>query len=253
MDLLRLNGLLMTGAEANLSSDKKKLGLVEIARAGLVKQVELIACTLVPAATARDLSVVARDVGPPNPVAQISLCRCIVGGLQLSRGVAELVASDSILDRSGQVVLGDTEGAEAGSVVHLERATVWGRIRVRQLYASECLLVGEAIVGDRQAGCVRFSGYEVGSSLPRRFRCVPAENLPGVDAVSPAFNSRRFGRPDYAQLHLACPETIRTGAEDGAEMGAMHGALASLREKNLLFKVDEYLPVGLSPALTFVT
>jgi hypothetical protein len=255
LDVLRLNGLLISGAEPELAAadPNRQIGFIEIARAGLVKQVELIACTLAPSSLSRGLSLVARDVGPPAPTAQVSLCRCIVGGLRLSRGVAELVASDSIVDGAGGVALGDTIGGEAGCVAHLERATVWGAVAVRQLYASECLIVDRAVVGDRQAGCVRFSRYQPGSSLPRRFRCVPPDDVAGADAVSPAFNSHRFGRPGYAQLHLACPDAIRSGAEDGAEMGAMHEGLASLREKNLLFKVDEYLPVGLTPALSFVT
>jgi hypothetical protein len=36
-------------------------------------------------------------------------------------------------------------------------------------------------------------------------------------------------------------------------MGAFHGALAALREKNLGVKLDEYLPVGLTPAIIYTT
>ena len=116
-----------------------------------------------------------------------------------------------------------------------------------------CLLLDLFAVGNRQAGCLRYSRYQVGSRLPRRFQCVPADNDLAANPVTPAFNSRRFGRPDYAQLHPACPEVVLTGAENGSEMGAFVGALAALREKNLGLKLDEYLPVGLKAALIDVT
>jgi len=142
---------------------------------------------------------------------------------------------------------------EARLLAHLERTTIWGTANIHQLYGSECLLVDVFTVSDQQAGCLRYSRYQVGSRLPRRFQCVPADNDLAANPVTPAFNSRRFGRPDYAQLHQACPEAILTGAENGSEMGAFQGALAALREKNLGVKLDEYLPVGLTPALIDVT
>jgi hypothetical protein len=169
--------------------------------------------------------------------------------------VAELVVSDSIVDRKGEVAIGgdDLTGGEARLPAHLERSTIWGTANIHQLYGSECLLVDVFTVSDRQAGCLRYSRYQVGSRLPRCFQCVPADNDLAANPVTPAFNSRRFGRPDYAQLHQACPEAILTGAENGSEMGAFQGALAALREKNLGVKLDEYLPVGLTPALIDVT
>lgn len=240
MDELRLNGLFISGAA------------LEIADASQVRQVDLIACTFDPQAS--DTALAAGEGLNPRPVCQVSLCRCIGGGLKLGRGVAELVVSDSILDRSGQVVLGDLAGGEAHVQAHLERATLFGTAKVHQLYASECLLVDPFTVSDQQTGCLRYSRYQVGSRLPRRYRCVPADNSSSVvDPLTPAFNSRRFGRPDYAQLHQACPEVIQTGAENGSEMGASQGALAALRVSNLGVKLDEYLPVGLTPAVIFVS
>jgi hypothetical protein len=239
MEMLRLNGLLISGAA------------LEIADASQVSQVELIGCTFDP--NAKDVALIAGEGVSPKPLAQISLCRCIAGGLKLGRGVAELVVSDSILDRKDRVAIGDLTGGEAHLLAHLERTTIWGMAAVHQLYGSECLLLDLFAVGNRQAGCLRYSRYQVGSRLPRRFQCVPADNDLAANPVTPAFNSRRFGRPDYAQLHPACPEVVLTGAENGSEMGAFVGALAALREKNLGLKLDEYLPVGLKAALIDVT
>jgi hypothetical protein len=238
MDLLRLNGLLASGAT------------LEITDAGQVKTIELIACSLDPAASAT--AVTARAKPQSQPVCQLTLCRSVVGALRLGRGVAELIVADSIVDGATGIALGDLAGAQVGALVHLERVTMWGSAAMRRLFGSECLLVGDVQVGDRQDGCLRYSRYEVGSRLPRRFQCVPQSDTVG-DPVNPAFNSRRFGRPGYGQLHLVCPASIRGGTEDGAEMGAFHGGLATLRAGNLDAKLDEYLPVGLTPALIYVT
>lgn len=238
MRALRLNGLLISGAP------------LTIADASEVTLIELVACTFDPT-VAGGLAVVA--TGGTDPTSQISLCRCVAGGLQLGQGVAEVIVADSILDRRGDVAIGGLAGHEARARVHLERTTVWGQGVMHQLYGSECLLVDQFTVTDQQEGCLRYSRFQLGSRLPRRFQCVPSSTGAGVDPVAPVFNSRRFGRAQYGQLHLVCPTRIRQGAEDGAEVGALHLALAALREKNLGVKLDEYLPVGLTPALIYVS
>jgi len=133
----------------------------------------------------------------------------------------------------------------------------------------------------RQEGCVRFSFVPPGSATPRRYRCQPdleiktqieeAEKaaqaagttltLAEQDAIRaeiegwlvPAFTSERYGQPAYAQLHLACPKQIVTGAEDGSEMGAFCHLKQPQREANLRLRLQEYLPFGLEPGLIVVT
>jgi hypothetical protein len=133
--------------------------------------------------------------------------------------------------------------------VQLERVTVLGRIRCEVLNASECLLTEQAVVEDRQTGCIRFSRYERGSILPRRYRCVPSDESACAqpsNCLVPIFNSRRFGRPDYMQLATNCSEEILTASEAGAEVGAFAGLLNRLRLDNLGIKLREFLPAGLS-------
>jgi hypothetical protein len=118
------------------------------------------------------------------------------------------------------------------------------------LHASECLLGDLTFVEDRQAGCIRFSRYELGSVLPRRYQCVPSSEEAGAcpppaRCLAPRFNSRRFGRPDYAQLATGCPPSILTASENGAEVGAFAGLLNQIRLNNLNLKVREFLPIGL--------
>ena len=62
-----------------------------------------------------------------------------------------------------------------------------------------------------------------------------------------------YGRPEYCQLSPSCPLEIRTGAEDGSEMGAYCHLKQPQRESNLRIRLDEYLPFGLDAGLIYVT
>jgi hypothetical protein len=78
-----------------------------------------------------------------------------------------------------------------------------------------------AIVQDQQSGCVRFTRFERGSVLPRRFQCIPNDSQlascqGNTRCIPPAFNSCLFGRPSYAQLSRSCRSEILTASEAGA-------------------------------------
>jgi hypothetical protein len=140
----------------------------------------------------------------------------------------------------------------------LERVTVFGRVFCDVLIASECLFDDYVVVEDQQLGCIRFSRYEKGSTLPRRYRCVPTEeeasSCPdGQRCLPPLFSSRRYGRPSYAQLTSACPAEILTASEAGAEVGVFAGGLNGVRLGNLRTKLQEFMPVGLSAVIVAAT
>jgi hypothetical protein len=63
------------------------------------------------------------------------------------------------------------------------------------------------------------------------------------------FNSRRFGRPNYAQLAVTTPAQIVSGSEAHSEIGAYAGALNTVRLANLRSKLTEFMPVGLEPVI----
>jgi len=63
--------------------------------------------------------------------------------------------------------------------------------------------------------------------------------------LNPQFTSIDFGQPGYAQLSLRCADEIRTGAEDGSEMGVFSFLQQPPRETNLQTALDEYLRFGL--------
>ena len=133
----------------------------------------------------------------------------------------------------------------------IERVTVFGSIFCEVLRASECLLGDVAIVSDQQSGCVRFTRFEKGSVLPRRYQCIPNDTQLASckgrpRCLAPVFNSRRFGRPGYAQLSRTCPEEILRASEAGAEVGAFASTQNTIRLRNLTTKLQEFMPVGLS-------
>jgi hypothetical protein len=178
------------------------------------------------------------------------------------------------------------DGADPGPVTTLERVTVFGQVHVRQIdLASEVVFVHLVTADRRQEGCVRFSYLPAGSQTPRRYRCQPdlalaarekqldVTSLPPAEfdkivmRVRPQFTSRRYGEPAYAQLApLASPhfepqnggneggaDEIKTGAEDGSEMGAFCLLQQPQRLANLQIALDEYLRFGLEAGIFFVT
>jgi len=248
MTLLELNGLLISGGPLLIESK--------------VDHLHLTACTLDPH-TAIAGSLIASDMNV-NDRADYLLCRCITGGLRLGSGVSQLTIADSIVDQQGGFAITGFQGAGSpprlGALnpstrsVQLERVTVLGRVSCEVLQASECLLNDLAIVEDQQAGCVRFTRYEKGSVLPRRYQCVPSEEQaaacpPLYRCLTPLFNACRFGRPDYVQLAAACPPELLTASEARAEVGAFAGVLNPIRLNNLGIKLQEFMPVSLSAVI----
>jgi hypothetical protein len=71
--------------------------------------------------------------------------------------------------------------------------------------------------------------------------------------LRPAFVSSRYGDPGYALLDVRAPMQIRTGAEDGSEMGAFHIVQAARREANLRAALDEYLRFGLEAGIFYAS
>ena len=111
-------------------------------------------------------------------------------------------------------------------------------------------------VEDAQHGCVRFSAWATGSVLPRPYESVE------VAPQAPLFTSRRFGEAGYGQLLQGVDSAILSGAEgatlsagaqNGAEMGAFAGEKNPIKERSLLIKYDEFMPLGLIPVVIYVT
>ena len=158
-----------------------------------ISRLRIEACTLDPRL---GTSLLAADLDL-NDRANYVLCRCIAGGLRIGDGIARLTIVNSIVDQSGSFAIAGLVGAgsppgpiptspppsspprvalpPAAPSLQLERVTVLGRIHCEVLIASETILDDIVVAEDHQSGCIRFSRYEAGSLLPRRFQCVPSE------------------------------------------------------------------------------
>lgn len=198
--------------------------------------------------------------GQTNADLAVRIDRTICGPVSLPESVATLHVGSSIVDGKGGAAI-DAPGADAD----IQRSTVFGSTSVRTLEAGNDVFTGPVVVERHQAGCVRFSVLptEPPTRTPRRHRCQPDLALAGLDdplivarrraELVPAFTADDYGRPGYAQLGPTCAEEIRTGAEDGSEMGVFNSLMQPQREANLRTALDEYLRFGLAAGVFFVT
>ncbi len=247
---LRLEGLLVSGTDLVLRGD--------------FAEVVLSCCTLDPGNSGAlhvppriwDVSVDGRDLVPTTvwiegSVASLVVERCLTGPIRTRAAgfVETLTVTDSVV----QGLVAPAIALDAG-LVRLTRTTVLGRARVHELECSESILHDVVGVENAQSGCVRFSAWSSGSQLPRRYESVE------IAAGAPVMVSRRYGEWGYAQLSDGADAAIRSantsgtpsllsGSRDGSEMGAYCRELAAVKDRSLLIKAREYLPVGLAPVL----
>jgi hypothetical protein len=257
--VLVLDGLFVSGGDVVLR--------------GRFASVSITCCTLDPGTVAD-----ATNPSPPSPFARsadgralepthlrieaavdrLNISYCIVGPVQTGQGgtVQALCIDNSILQAlpASDPVLGLKDGD-----VSLTRCTVLGPVVVHRLSVSESILREVATVADTQHGCVRFTAWAKGSTLPQKYESVLMQ--PGA----PLFTSTRFGDPGFAQLlasvdrqiapdaTLATQNTISAGAQDGSEMGAFARERTPQKTRGLLLKFQEYMPAGLIPVVIDVT
>jgi hypothetical protein len=172
-------------------------------------------------------------------------------------GPALVALNRRLLAEAFPLALADAALAFDQGTVTLSQCSILGDAHVHRLYASESVLSGYVFVEDTQDGCVRFSAWEDESVLPRSYESVE------VQAGAPLFVSQRYGEAAYAVLSenvdafIMAPApppapSVLTGAEGGSEMGAFCSALAPVKERSLLIKYAEYMPVGMVPVLVHV-
>jgi hypothetical protein len=257
-----------TGTEAMLTLS----GVVvegHLVVAGPVRRLRLLHSTLVPGrrceegrSRAAGPSLVVRG-GPHSAVVngrlRVEVAFSVTGALHVPEDAEGLWVLDSIVDGLGQVAIRGSESPDGDSApAWLERSTVLGRMRVKQLSASDVIFTGRVTVDHVEAGCVRFCHVPPGSRTPDRYASQPDLALGGgvheaARMVRPRFTSREYGHPGYCQLALDCPDQVRTGSEDGSEMGAFCFLEQPQRVSNLRMRLQEHLPLGLDARLVFVT
>lgn len=191
-----------------------------------------------------DLPAVSLDIR--GHVENLIIEKSILGPILVSNAglVEEITIRDSILQAAA---LDQPAILTPKANLDVERTTVLGKATVHRLYSSDSLFCGELFSSDTQSGCFRYSATTEGSTAPHFFEShyIPADvNF---------FLSRRFGDPNFARLSQTAPSFLRTGAENGSELGAYSGLLEPIKHNNLRRKVEEYLPFGLLPVFVLET
>ena len=239
-----------------------------------LKLVQIVHCTLVPAFRS-SVNVAHKNI-------KMEIDHSITGPLCMPAEIKGLRVLDSIIDSPDREQYAISDGKDgSGPSTTIERTTVFGKVHVKELTdASNVIFTDTVTVDHRQQNCVRYGFVPEGSQTPRRYRCQPdleiakqvedeekkaqAENTSFdksrreliktkvLSKLVPAFTSTRYGDPGYGQLHTSCPEQIRTGADDGSEMGAFHHLKQPQREANLSMALDEYLRFGLEAGILYV-
>lgn len=216
-------------------------------------------CTSAP----RRESGIRRDVRPSLsaesgkcPALHVIVSHSITGPLRLPAETEGLEIRDSIIDGMGDyaVAAAPRAGQRAwGPPAMFQRVTLLGKVAVdRLLAASDTLFAAAVAARDPSDGFVRFSYLPGGSRTPVRYRCYSREDR-AREGVRPLFTSLRFGDAGYAQLGPGCPEALRSGAENGAEIGAFNHLYQPQRETNLRIILEEYLPYGRNAGVFYIT
>lgn len=218
---------------------------------GQLGSLRLQHCTVVP--TKGEL-----DVHDDNDELIVRLLRSICGQVTLPSTVTQIYITDCIIDGDGSASV-DATGARAD----IEGSTFFGTVDVQVLEASDSIFTDTLNATRHQVGCVRSCWLPELSSTPRRYRCQPelallatsdpAEQKRISARLRPMFTSDVYGQPAYARLAVNAPVEIRTGADDGSEMGAFDFLKQPQRETNLEASLDEYLRFGLEAGVFFAT
>jgi hypothetical protein len=242
--------------DAKLTFDGIFLSGPDLVLRGSFERVMLRCCTLDPGTMNADRSAFAKAADDrvlrsvrlriEGSVRTLVIDRSIVGPI-VERGdgqVEKLIARDTIIHscRPRRPAFSLT-----GGEVELTRCTILGAAQIHRLEASDSVLSGVVHVDDTQHGCVRFSAWTAGSTLPRQHESVM------VSPEMALFSSVSFGRAEYSQLLDSLGSAILEGGEDGTELGAFARESNAVKERSLLIKYQEYLPLGIEPVIVHVT
>lgn len=241
---LVLDGLLLCGSDVVLK--------------GVFDKVTIKTCTIdpgespdgtVPAKAADGAALAPGHLTVEGSIGHLELDRCVLGPLSMDPdpAKAELEVVD-IRDCVVQAVLSNEDAIDFRSgTASVLRTTILGRSQFHRIEASNVIFDDVATALDAQEGCTRFCAVADGSQLPRRYEWVP------IAPDQELFVSRSFANPAYAQLLESVDDAILLGADNGSEIGAYCREKGPVKARSLLVKFQEYMPVGVTPVLIYVT
>jgi hypothetical protein len=129
-----------------------------------------------------DRSSPENDEAGDNERLEIDIKQTICGAIALADTVAHLAIADSIIDAGyGKPTGSGNDGGVAitasGTAVDISTTTVFGRVAVRRLEASNSIFTAKVTALRQQVGCMRFCHTPEGSRTPTRYLCQPERAL----------------------------------------------------------------------------
>lgn len=261
--ILVLEGLLLAGGCIRLPEVDSSGGPNEL------RTLHILHCTLAPGATPAIPPAPAQPAQPriigQSVTTAIVMDKSISGPLLVTEHTS-VTLTNSIIDAGSDQGIAfagpattDTEHFP-GAVLIAENCTIIGKVytKMMQMVSNSILLASlkpadtwntPVKVERLQEGCIRFSWYPPGATVPRPYQCQPATGKAGT--VRPVFTSLRFGDAAYGQLSMHTAIEIRQGAEDGSEMGAYRHLYQPQREANLRVRINEYLRFGMEAGIFY--
>ena len=246
---LQINGLWITG---------------QLSVKGEATSVLISDTTLVPGI---ELTRTGEPVSPGDPSIQVTASGA---SLTLIRSISGPIAADangntricsSIVDATSPccVAYAASDLSSAGADLHIEDSTVVGKVRTRTFsLASNTIFYARCLRRDpwlaaiwasrRQTGCIRFCSLPSDSITPRRYQCLPPDEVSEA-ALAPKFITLRYGQPAYALLSADVPMAVWRGADNGSQMGVYYQIQETEAIRNVQLRAPEYLPVGLESGI----
>jgi hypothetical protein len=169
----------------------------------------------------------------------VGLRRVVVRTFGVAARGAEVRASGCIFDT---LALGEPSASSTSpTTLELEYCTVMaltGRARLRM---SDCIVVASpADAATEEGACLRWSSLPQSWPLDGHERCV--HGLPCF--LSDSIHERLYGLPSPTSS-----ASIRSGAEDGGELGAYHDMHWLQRLAGVEEKLLDHVPIGITPVL----
>ncbi len=160
-----------------------------------------------------------------------------------------------LLEDAYPLALAPAACAVAEATVELNRVTVLGRVIARRLHVTDSVLHGFAVAEDLEGSRFATSAATAGSRLP------PGAGTVWLSGGAALFTSTAFGQPGYGQLLEPAGQAtdgspgrgLLAGSSTGGPLGAFTTQPGPARERALRVKYNEYLPLGLVPAIVHVT
>lgn len=276
---IHLNGLCISGGKLSVK--------------GGLSSININHCTLVPGISLLINGDPEHPDGPCLETAaakvKIVIESSITGGIRVG-SYSVVTMKNSVIDSNSEsnIAYDWSVSSGKGGELTIEKCTIIGKVRTFLLKnASNTIFYSKTKQGDvwdapviseiRQDGCVRYSFIPPESLTPQRYHCQPdtvikhaVEKAKKINPdisdndikkissevimrFQPVFSSLKYGSPEYAQLHLSCPDEIRSGADDESEMGAFHDLYQPQREANLKVRLEEYLRFGLEAGIFYAS